>query len=258
MLIRLKNANIHPMAVTFKIEHFEGPLDLLLRLVEQEELDISTVSLAKVAEQFAGYVQKSKDIPLEELADFLVVAAKLMYIKSKLLMPSLSDQEMEEGADLESQLREYQRFVAASRVINKMWNEKRESFPRQSAMTIKSEGFVPPGGVTTELLQQVMKRIIARLEPLIRLPQTSIERVVTIQDKIKSLFERVRKHAATTFHSFVSGVKDKTEAIVSFLALLELVKQRFVIADQKDLFHDIKIECDPDAPQSDPLAESFV
>lgn len=247
------------MAVTFQVESFEGPLDLLLQLVEQEELDISSVSLAKVAEQFLKYVESSKEIPPEELADFLVIAAKLMYLKSKLLIPSLMDEELEEGPDLETQLREYQRFVAASRELDTMWKAGNRSFVReQRAMKRTEVEFAPPVGVTADSLAALMHRVIARLEPIVRLPKASIERAVSIQEKIRDLFTRIRSHAKTSFHTFVKDANNRTEAIVSFLALLELVKQRFVVVDQKALFHDIDIASAPDAPQHDPLAESFV
>lgn len=248
------------MAVTFRIEHFEGPLDLLLQLVEKEELELSNLSLANVAEQFVEYVNASKDIPPEELADFLVVAAKLMYMKSKLLLPSLNDPDMEEGPDLETQLREYRRFVSASREIDRMWKEGHRSFVRVAAgfKARSEEGFAPPPGVNADALMHAMRRVIARLEPLVRLPQASLERAISIQEKIRDLFQRVKKHAKTSFHAFISGAANRTEAIISFLALLELVKQRFVLVDQKDLFHDIAINVDANAPATDPFAESFV
>lgn len=247
------------MAVTFQVESFEGPLDLLLQLVEQEKLDISNVSLAKVAEQFLHYVESTKTIAPEELADFLVIAAKLMYLKSKLLIPSLIDEELEEGPDLETQLREYQRFVAASREIDTMWKAGNRSYVRsQRATTWRTEvAFSPPPGLTSESMAALMHRVIARLEPIVRLPKASIERAVSIQEKIRDLFTRIRSHAKTSFHTFVKDAGSRTEAIVSFLALLELVKQRFVVVDQKALFHDIDIASSPDAPSHDPLAESF-
>lgn len=246
------------MPITFHVESFEGPLDLLLQLVEKNELDISTVSLARVAEQFVEHVQASKDIAPEDLADFLVVAAKLMYLKSKLLIPALHDEELEEGPDLETQLREYRRFVEASRQINEIWNGGLRSFARQARPQKIAAGFVPPIGVTIEILHLAMRRVIARLEPLLKLPETSLARAISIQDKIHDLFHRVKTHAKTTFRAFLAHTKDKTEAIVSFLALLELVKQRFVQVEQGSLFHDISIAKHPTAPEADPLAESFV
>ncbi|MBI4139223.1 segregation/condensation protein A [Candidatus Uhrbacteria bacterium] len=243
------------MAVSFSIEQFEGPLDLLLQLVEQEKLNISDVSLATVAEQFVAHVESNPAIPPEELADFLVVAAKLMYMKSKLLVPSLHDAELEEGPDLETQLREYQRFVAASRGIAARWDSSERSFSRvERRVHIRPDTFVPPHGVTADVLHHVMRLVISRLEPILRLPKASIERAVTIQEKIRDLYERLKRHARTSFRSFVTGVGDRTEVIVSFLALLELVKQRFIHVDQSDRFTDIKIRRHPDAPKSNPVA----
>lgn len=242
-------------SITFRTEQFEGPLDLLLRLVEQEDLDISAVSLSAVAEQFVEHVQGNPDIPPEDVADFLVVAAKLMYMKSKLLIPSLNDPELEEGPDLETQLREYQRFVQAAKALNDVWNAGRRCFPRaQTGFRRQDFGFVAPTGVTPDILSHAMQRVIARIEPILKLPQRSLARVVSIQDKIRDLCKRLRTHAKTTFRTFLKGAKDRTEAIVSFLALLELVKRHFVFADQAGLFDDIAIEANPDAT-GDPLAE---
>lgn len=247
------------MSVTFKIEHFEGPLDLLLQLVEQEQLDISDLALAKVADQFVTYVNEHPGIPLEELADFLVVAAKLVYLKSKLLLPSLYDQELEEGPDLETQLRTYREFVRVSREIDRLWRSNVESFVRTKRTVKQTEVvFSPPPGVTGDTLRDVMQRIIARITPLLQLPQAAIERVVTIQEKISQLFTRIREHAHVTFTEFVGRQSSRPEAVASFLALLELVKQRFVRVSQQTLFHDIDIEAHPEPPAMDPFAESFV
>ncbi|MFH1621395.1 MAG: segregation/condensation protein A [Patescibacteria group bacterium] len=247
------------MSVTFKIESFEGPLDLLLQLIEAEELDISLVSLASVAEQFVSYINENKNIPLEEVADFLVVAARLMYMKSKLLFPTLIDQELEDGPDLETQLKRYKAFVEASKRLDELWKSQSRSFVR-SRRPIKQHEirFLPPADLVSEVLKDAMHRIIARLEPLRDLPQTSIRRAVSIQDKIKSLFEKIRNQAKTTFQIFIGRRADKIEVIISFLALLELVKQRFVNVSQVAIFEDIEIEEHPDAPESHPLAESYV
>lgn len=247
------------MSVSFRIEHFEGPLDLLLQLVEQEKLDISSVSLASVAEQFVGYVNERKDIPLEEVADFLVIAAKLMYLKSRLLFPSLVDASLEEGPDLETQLRRYRAFIDASKRINAMWMSGMRSYVRSSEPVRRREArFAPPPGVASSSLADAMRRVIARLEPLRSLPQAAVERVVTIQEKIRILFHRVREMARTSFYAFVGRKATKADVVVSFLALLELVKQRFVRVNQTDMFQDIDIETHPDAPSAPPLAESFV
>ena len=247
------------MNVTFKVEHFEGPLDLLLQLVEKEDLDISTISLAAVAEQFVAHVKETPNLPLEDVADFLVVAAKLMYLKSKLLLPSLMDQELEEGPSLEEQLRRYRAFIAASKELNRMWNADAQAFQRvPRPIRRRDVMFAPPDGVTLTLLNGVIQRIVSKIEPLIRLPNAAIERVISIQEKLNHLLRRVREIFKTTFHSFVGTNASRGDVIVSFLALLELTKQRFVSVAQDELFQDIMIEKHPDAPAHDPFEHSFV
>ena len=234
-------------------------MDLLLQLVEQEKLDISQVSLAAVADQFVSHIQRNPDIPLEELADFLVVAARLVYMKSKLLMPELQDNDLEEGPDLESQLRMYRAFIQVSRKIDARWKSKLRSFPRsRRPFRLQEVKFLPPPEVTSEVLRDIMGRIIARLEPFVNLPQAALERVVTVQDKIRQLFKRIKEKARLTFSSFLGRKVTKPEAVASFLALLELVKQWFVKARQTELFDEIIIEAHPEPPAQDPLAESYI
>jgi segregation and condensation protein A len=231
------------MSVTFRVEKFEGPLDLLLQLIEREELDITEISLAGVAEQYVEYVHANKGkIPPEELADFLVVAAKLVYMKSRLLLPSLEDEELEEGPDLATQLRLYQQFMGAATELNHTWNAKRVCYGRDPRpMRSLEPKFSPPPNVAVEDLRNIMQHLIARLAPIVKLPQAAIKRIVRIQDKIAELANRLRSVAKMTFASFVSKAKDKQERLVSFLALLELVKQRVVTADQSENFEDIEI-----------------
>jgi segregation and condensation protein A len=247
------------VALAFKIEQFEGPLDLLLQLVEQEKLDISQISLAKVADQFVVHMQATPTIPLEEMADFLLVAAKLVYLKSKLLMPDLLDEDLEEGPDLETQLRTYREFVKVSRQVDALWRSNLRSFARSKRVFRSQEvKFAPPPEVTQESLHDIMQRVILRLTPLLKLPKAALERVVTVQDKIKQLFGHIKDKAKLTFSSFVGRGATKTEAVASFLALLELVKQRFVLVSQGSLFDDIDIAAHPEPPNDDPFVESFV
>lgn len=248
------------VSVLFKVEKFEGPLDLLLQLVEKNELDISTVSLAAVAEQFVSHVHNNPMIPLEELADFLVVAAKLMYLKSKILLPDLTAPELDEGPSLEDQLKRYRKFVELSKTIEGMWNAGAMSFPRmQRSARLREATFTPPMDVTQDTLRDLMRRVISKLEPLVHLPQASVERVVSIQEMIGTLFQRIRSSTSKmSFRTFVGKGASKGEMIVSFLALLELVKQQFVRVGQSLPFQDISIEAHPEPPAEDPLAHSYL
>jgi segregation and condensation protein A len=163
-------------------------------------------------------------------------------MKSRLLLPSLAGEELDEGPDLATQLRLYQQFVAASRQINNMWESDRVSFARERRPIVSLEKtFSPSPGMTTGLLRDLMQIVVDRLAPLKELPQQAMKRVITIQDKIASLADRLRKHASFRFSSFMEHAKDKGEKVVSFLALLELVKQRVVKVAQSDMFEDIDI-----------------
>ncbi|MBD3251618.1 hypothetical protein GF380_04170, partial [Candidatus Uhrbacteria bacterium] len=133
MVWRAITYNLKPttssMSVTVQIEKFQGPLHLLLQLVEREELDISEISLSHVADQYVSHVQANKGkIPPEELADFLVIAAKLVLIKSRLIIPSLVEDVEEEGPDLASQLRLYRQFMRAAEQMNERWMQGKVSY----------------------------------------------------------------------------------------------------------------------------------
>lgn len=232
------------MPYSVRIEKFEGPLDLLLQLVEQQELEITEVSLMEVTEPFVQHVRENQGkIPPEELADFLVVAARLIYLKSKAILPGLLDPALEEGPDLETQLRMYKAFVEAAARLGEMAKDGVRSFSRTPrSLRDQPTGFLPPPNVTMETLHQLYARVVQRLQPMLALPKAAIERVVTIEEKIEQLTTRVKTMMRVSFHKFMGESRDRGEVIVSFLALLELIKQRIVKVEQKDLFHEIQLE----------------
>lgn len=231
------------MSYAIKIDHFEGPLDLLLQLVESAELDITKVSLLAVTEPFVKHVEANRGkIPPEELADFLVVAAKLVYLKSKALLPDLHDPSLEEGPDLESQLRMYKAFVEAAKLLGTRWLEGRSMYGRLSRPLKQTEPvFAAPAGVDGNFLKGLFQKAIRRIEPILQLPKAAIERVVTIEEKISSLHERVKKMMRVSFHRYLAESQDRAEMVVGFLALLELIKQKTVKVEQNELFSDIQL-----------------
>jgi segregation and condensation protein A len=231
------------MAYSVSIEHFEGPLDLLLQLIESEKMEITGISLLQVTEPFVKHVRENHGkIAPEDLADFLVVAAKLVYLKSKALLPHLYDPLLEEGPDLETQLRLYKTFVEASSKIALLEKLGKSSYARTYRVP-KQEGpiFTPPQGITGALLQELYRQAIRRIEPLIALPKASMERAITIEAKIEQLRLRVGKLIQSSFHRFLSESQDRHEMVVSFLALLELIKQRIVNVEQENHFSDIRL-----------------
>lgn len=231
------------MAYEVRIEKFEGPLDLLLQLVEKQEMEITNISLVAVTEPFVQHIREHQGkIAPEDLADFLVIAAKLVYLKSKALLPDLSE-ELDEGPDLETQLRMYKAFADAAKKIGAQWNEGREAFARTQRVVKQTEPvFSPPQNVTPSLLKELYEKAVKRLEPILSLPKAAIERAITIEEKIEHLRTRVKSMMQVSFHRFLADSQDRHEMVVGFLALLELIKQRIVRVEQGNLFDDIRLQ----------------
>lgn len=231
--------------MVFKIEKFDGPLSLLLQMIEQEELDITQISLAKIADQYIEYIRQAQNIDPEEMADFLVVAARLILIKSKALLPYLFPEEEEEIKEFENQLKMYQEFLAATKKVTAIIGKKRFMFQRPFNRKILFSGdnfFAPPKKLVAADLAMVFNDLIGRIRPAaVDLEERRLEPKINIDDKIaeirSNLFERIKMR----FSQILEAAKSKTEIIVSFLAMLELIKQKEVIVDQVELFGEIEI-----------------
>jgi len=228
------------MAYNINTEQFSGPLDLLLQLIEQEELDITTISLAHVADEYLRFVRTAKSIEPTQLADFLVIAAKLILVKSRALLPHLQLSPEEATDDLTKQLKLYQEFTTAAKEIERLIRQHKFSFMREKLPAGIAPEFSPPEALTIGRLAELYQAVINRLEPIVRLPQRMLEKVISLEEKIAHIRERLISTAQTSFRQLISH-GNKADAIVSFLALLELVKQRTVKLEQVELFGDIAI-----------------
>jgi len=224
-------------AYKVNLEQWQGPLDLLLQLIENQEMDITKISLAKVADQFIEYMN-IKRISLEETADFLVVAAKLIYIKSKALLPTLELEE--EGVDLERQLKMYKEYLEASKQIQKILRKNKFCFSKEKFPEgITGQVFYVPKSITVNKLRNVYAQVINRIKPFVMLPKKIIEKTVKLSEKIQHIKDLIMKEACSSFNKLLCDSKSKTEKIVSFLAILELVKQKIINVEQNELFEDI-------------------
>ncbi|MBU0722102.1 segregation/condensation protein A [Patescibacteria group bacterium] len=230
--------------MNFKIDKFEGPLGLLLKLIEKQELDIMEISLAKIADQYIEYIRSYKGIGPEELADFLVVAAKLLLIKSMALLPFLKGEVEEEIQEFEHQLRMYKEFLEAAKKIEAIIGKKRFSFAREfnrRAFLANSNIFSPPKNLTAADLLNVFSEIIKNIRPVEKLEEKNLEQIINIEDKILAIQQILLEKIKVSFNYILAGAKNKTEVIVSFLALLELIKQRNIMAAQGEMFGEIEI-----------------
>lgn len=229
------------MVYKIKLEQFEGPLDLLLQLIEQEEMDIAQVSLAKVTDQYLQYLNQSADISTEELADFLVVAAKLLLIKSRTLLPSLQLEE-DEGIDLEHQLKIYREFYEASKILHKMILKKKFLFPRERMVVRVENVFNPPKSLTVEKMRGLFVNVLRGLAAWVSLPREVVVKTISIRERIVNIQAMIGRQATLSFKKLLKTARNKTEVIVTFLALLELVKQQIIAVVQNDIFEDIMVK----------------
>src|SRR3989339_1139731 len=224
----------------FKLQQFTGPLDLLLSLVGEQKMNISEVSLSTVTEQYLKYLEKLEEKEPEEMADFLLIAARLLLLKSKKLLPQLMPEE-DEGTSLEDQLRLYQAFVEASKKLNKRWLSGVRADFRVEPPRRPSE-FAPPKNLSQTLLQEFFLKLLQRIRPLPELPQTKMDKAVSVRDKIETIRALLQKAESISFRELLGKASNRSEIIASFLALLELVKAEKVILTQKKTFEDILIK----------------
>jgi len=233
----------------FTTEKFSGPLGLLLNLIDQEELDITEISLAKIADQYVEYIRSAVDINPEEMADFLLLASKLLFAKSKALLPYLYvGEEDDEIDDLERQLKMYKEFVEASKKIKDTILKKNFLFLPPLSKSRRHQFDLPvfnaPTKIDTSVLKEEFLKIVSKLEKRVekKLPEEKLESKVSIDDKIGSLRQMIVQKVRVSFSKFLRTAKDKTEMVVSFLAVLELIKQKELVFEQEDLFSEIHIK----------------
>lgn len=230
-------------AYTIKLEQFEGPLDLLLKLIEREEFDISQVSLSKVTEQYIEYVQKLEEkLNPDELADFLVVATRLLLIKSKMLLPELALDTEDTSEELERQLKMYKAFLEAAEAIENRIKKGGFLYFREKLPKELGGIFCPPRNIDQKVLARVFSEIIGELELIPKLKEKSIRKVISIKQKIAEILAEIIRGAQLLFTDLIKGAHNRSEVVVSFLAVLELVKQKQVAVVQEDGFGEIKIE----------------
>src|SRR3989344_179857 len=229
-----------------KTKNFEGPLDLLLSLIEERKLDVTTIALAEVTEQFLQYIKQLQDLDPTTLADYLAIAAKLLVIKSKAILPSLEIEpdEEEAGVDLESKLILYKQFKEVAKFLRHLDNRRRQSWTRLVSFDEKIS-FYPDPNITTKELHSAILHVLIDLKELDNLPKAKIKEAVSIQEKINHLQSVLGQQIETKLSDLLKTAKNKDEIIVTFLALLELIKQRIFSAEQDALFAEVVIRRKP-------------
>ncbi|HEY4506510.1 MAG TPA: segregation/condensation protein A [Candidatus Paceibacterota bacterium] len=231
------------MSFAIKTEKFEGPIELLLDLMEKRKLHPSDVSLAMVADDYINYVQNSGVLPVDETANFLLVASTLLLIKSRSLLPnlSLSEEETISIADLEERLRIYQDIRNKAKTLSAMYGDD-VLYATQNTREVEVV-FAPSKDATLEGLISGIKSVIDKFPKKEILPRVVVQKIISLEETITKLAERVSQHLKMSFREFSGKLGgEKVSIIVSFLAMLELVKQGVIGVTQHSHFSDIEME----------------
>jgi len=230
---------------------YEGPLDLLLQLIERAELDITRLALAQVTDQYLAYLQNLQDRDPAEVSAFLVIAARLVQIKSTALLPRQpvepsGEEEEDPGEALARQLLLYKRFKELSAWMAGRETNNLRTYLRLAPPPVKVEPRLDLSGVTLADLVRAAGEIFASQPDLPLLSRVVSMPRVTIREKIHLIVERLRQADLTSFRSLLSPQRTRLEVVITFLAMLELIKRKTIHAEQTDLFGEIQIQSSGD------------
>jgi segregation and condensation protein A len=235
-----------PQPYKVDTEVYQGPLDLLLQLIERAELDITKLALAQVTDQFLSYMRTLEELRAERVSEFLVVAARLMQIKSEALLPRpvvRQPDEEDPGQALVQQLMMYKRFKEVAGLLAGRQEERMRSYLRM-APPPKVEGRLDLSDTTVEDIFKAAIKVFTKADARAPLRTVVAAPRVTIREKIKMIADVFRQKASTSFRELISGTPGRMHVVVTFLAVLELVRRYRIAAKQDALFQDIELRRD--------------
>lgn len=235
---------------TFKIktESFEGPLDVLLTMIEKRKLLINDISLAQVTDDYVKYVEDNPSDSISETSHFILIASTLLLIKSKSLLPTLQLSEEEEGTieDLELRLKIYKRVKEAAEKVSERFGNH-YMFQKRYVKPKGEVTFAPSSQIQIPSLALAIKSVINALPKIEKLPKAVVRKVMSLDEMMTKLTKRIQGSIQMSFKEFSKNpsenkVEVKLNLIVSFLAMLELVKQGGLLVRQEGHFNDIQME----------------
>lgn len=230
-------------AFSIKTDTFEGPLELLLSLIEKRKLFINDIALAKVTDDFINHIKNFEELPISDSAQFILIASTLLLIKSKSLLPALAltEEEQEGIHDLETRLKIYQRIKEASINVKNLFGSEIIFF--QSQQRAVEPVFSPHQSMNLLSLAQAIKDVLKSLPKKENIPKAVIKKVISLEEMIENLTVRINQSLKMKFSDFSKEHKqEKVSIIVGFLAVLELVKQGIIYVSQEKAFGDIHME----------------
>ncbi len=230
------------MNYTVKTQQYEGPFDILLNLIENQKMDVTRISLATIADQYIEYIQDRERISLTHLADFLSIATKLVLIKSKALLPLLKFDEEEE-----SDIEELEKQLAALKAVKDVISEFGELFENSNSQFARKglwgmiPQFTPPPKISLEDMRNAFLVSLNSIPQLDKLEEKVITDIVSLEKRITYIQNIVTIKVKVAFSEVIKNADNPSEVIVSFLALLELVKQKIIFANQDEFFQEIEL-----------------
>ena len=242
--------------ISYKLEHFEGPLDLLLHLIEKNKVNIYDIPIAQITNQYLEYVRNMEREDLNLVSDFLVMAATLLDIKAKMLLPKEVGEEGEEidpRAELVRRLLEYKAFRLMGQELARREDGADRLLYKEPTLPPEVARYSPPvdldqllDGLTLAKLQrifeQVMKRREDKIDPIRSQFGTIRREPVSLEEKVAGVLRYARKRRRFSFFQLLDGQRDKLEVVVTFLAVLELMKIGKIGLSQEEIFGDMDIE----------------
>ncbi len=234
------------MTYKIKLEVFEGPLDLLLYLIKREEIDIYDIPVAKIADQYLEYMEVMKMLDLNIAGEFIVMAATLIHIKSKMLLPQEEiepeeEEEMDPRAELVQRLIEYKKFKEAAKKLEEMELRQKNIFIRSSSL----EQYKSHDGEGVYFEASLFDLLTAFSKVLKEIPKETIQEIIkdefTVDEKIHQLLHLLMEREFIRVNSLFASSKNKLEIIAIFLAILELIRLREIVVVQNKLFGEIEI-----------------
>jgi segregation and condensation protein A len=227
-----------------RTEQYAGPLEKLLELIEQRKMEVTTISLGNVTADFISYVKTLEDRAHPKIvADFILIASRLMLIKSKVLLPNLifTPEEECEIKDLEERLRLYREFKEAGRMLAGFWPSSPRSFSRPFLNQLENM-FCPPTALSDNSLFAAMRSLVGIFQILAPKEERTVKRIlVSIEEKMGELMSRLSGNSETNFKAVVAGLR-REEIVALFLAMLHLLKQQKIYIAQEAQFSDIIIK----------------
>ena len=218
--------------LTYRLDDFEGPLDLLLALIDKNKVDIANIPIASICEQYMRYLEEAKQMDLEIACEFIVMASTLMFIKSKMLLPRDPEKDEDPRKELVDALLIYQKAKQDAEILRPLYAEYSGRFAKDNDEIPAEKGF--PLGIDPSLLSRALAVMVNRLKQTTEVPVSMIHplikrRVVSVEDQIKGIVDKLTANETASFFFLLKDAEDRSELLATFMGILELIKMRRIL-----------------------------